>query len=1055
MKNSQPTRRATAAKLLLLSILIFLQSAGRGGAAQLQDQPLLFPPRAPSAEAPTAFTPDSWARPAGYGNGPQPDGRKYATADAGGTVLVLNTPEMSIEARLGPHRGKITAMAFCEDGRRLLVGGPDDGAVLWNTTSGQLLFRLDHSAWDHFGDAHFDVAISRDGGLAVTAGYAEIVVWNLASGRRLHTLETGRNRGPIRISRAGTILASNWRDVALWDIKSGQRLRSFFESATIHSVDFAGDENLAVVGTDDGLVTCWDLATGKDLWRHATGFVGPSSPGIAVSPDGKKTAVVEASGEISILDSSSGKKSLSLPQGRSWILGLAFARDGRYLLGSSLDWTTTVWDLADGKKISSFSASSVLCGGNDSIGLCADGRHVITETDKRGAVWDLRSGALKGLMGMPGGRVKALQFSPDDTELWTGAKNLAFTRWSCRTGERLAVMPDEECEYQCVAISPGGDMVATCDGGQVVTVRDTKTGQPICTMDTSRNALIDPKIVWNNAIAMAFCPDREHLLVPGYSPHSGGVVGIRSLRSGLLLRAFGEPHQRSFERIALSMDGKVVIAASKEGRIATWDVGSGRLLRTLEAPPDKRQSDNEESDEEPSDPVCAVAISDHGEKAAAVTESGAVTLWDLDTGRKIPAGIGRPPKPVGDVRFSPDAQTVALALPHSIGLWDLTSGEKVTELKMDGWPISVLAYSHDGNLLAAGSEDGAAALWKLNLKKRVEKGTLAGSGRKAEDEVKTAEAKTGEAKTATHPESAADKLAAAPSGPALPPTDAASAEAAKAACEKGDECLQKMDFDGAISTFTAAIRLDPRNAEAYSKRALAFDKTYKRDEAIADLSEAIRLDPKDAKKYKARGDAYKNWREADDAIADYTAAICLDPKLAAAYYGRGSGFLQLLRLGDRDRAIADFSEAIRLDPNCAAAYIERGLCYGWNHDHDKELADLTEAIRIDPKADVAYHDRAMVYLFNRREYDKAIADFTEAIRLDPTPFASSYYFRGTAYSEKGEYDKAIADFTAVIALRPEDDDAYWDRGLAYSKKGEKAKAEEDFAQAKTLGHKEK
>ena len=59
------------------------------------------------------------------------------------------------------------------------------------------------------------------------------------------------------------------------------------------------------------------------------------------------------------------------------------------------------------------------------------------------------------------------------------------------------------------------------------------------------------------------------------------------------------------------------------------------------------------------------------------------------------------------------------------------------------------------------------------------------------------------------------------------------------------------------------------------------------DKAIAHYSEALRLNPKDADAYYNRGIAWERRGEYDKAIADYSEAIRLNPNYADAYYNRG------------------------------------------------------------------------------------------------------------------------------------------------------------------------
>jgi tetratricopeptide (TPR) repeat protein len=95
--------------------------------------------------------------------------------------------------------------------------------------------------------------------------------------------------------------------------------------------------------------------------------------------------------------------------------------------------------------------------------------------------------------------------------------------------------------------------------------------------------------------------------------------------------------------------------------------------------------------------------------------------------------------------------------------------------------------------------------------------------------------------------------------------------------------------------------------------------------AIAAFSDAMRLDPKNALAFTNRGVAYERKGDMDRAIADYSEAIRLNPNYALASSNRGIAYA---RKGDNDRAIADFNEAIRLDPKNVLAFANRGIAYG-------------------------------------------------------------------------------------------------------------------------------
>src|SRR5262249_6050794 len=138
----------------------------------------------------------------------------------------------------------------------------------------------------------------------------------------------------------------------------------------------------------------------------------------------------------------------------------------------------------------------------------------------------------------------------------------------------------------------------------------------------------------------------------------------------------------------------------------------------------------------------------------------------------------------------------------------------------------------------------------------------------------------------------------------------------------------------AIADYNEAIRLDPKNVEAYSSKGLAWSKKKDHDRAMADYNEAIRLDANHAAAYRNRGFTWLSKKEYDKAIADYNEAIRLDPKYAGAYNGRAWLWATCpdAKFRDGKMAFESASQACQLtdwkEPNyigtLSAAYAETG-----------------------------------------------------------------------------------------------------------------------------------
>ena len=93
------------------------------------------------------------------------------------------------------------------------------------------------------------------------------------------------------------------------------------------------------------------------------------------------------------------------------------------------------------------------------------------------------------------------------------------------------------------------------------------------------------------------------------------------------------------------------------------------------------------------------------------------------------------------------------------------------------------------------------------------------------------------------------------------------------------------------------------------------------DQAIHDYNKVIEVNPRYAEAYNNRGIAYFYKGDYDQAIRDSTKAIEIGPRYAGAYYNRGAAYA---KKGENDQAIRDLKKACELGLE-AACRLLRGL----------------------------------------------------------------------------------------------------------------------------------
>ena len=244
----------------------------------------------------------------------------------------------------------------------------------------------------------------------------------------------------------------------------------------------------------------------------------------------------------------------------------------------------------------------------------------------------------------------------------------------------------------------------------------------------------------------------------------------------------------------------------------------------------------------------------------------------------------------------------------------------------------------------------------------------------------------------------------------------------------GTQLLKKGKLYKAITALTQAIEIEPRYAEAYIRRGLAYYRLAQYKEAITDFTQTITLKQYTADAYASRGDVYRTLNDVSKAISDYTSALKRS-KNAGVLSKRGRCYLDIGNFRD---AISDFSEIVKHFPT-AVAYYNRGRANYEKHLHsDKKketlklaLDDFKKSIEMQPKFAIAYLSRGDVYRYmtqhqsQKNDYSKAAALLTEAIQNwenEAHALIPILLWRADVYKKERYIDKAEDDVEKVYQL---------------------------------------
>ncbi|NWF69827.1 MAG: protein kinase [Chloroflexi bacterium] len=533
------------------------------------------------------------------------------------------------------HISLISAVSLSSDGQRALSTSVSGGYV-WDVASGRIIHTLlipdtEMSGW---GGAYSpdDRYLAAGTGITVTLYDAE-------TGAALRILR-GHNDLIVNMvfSPDSALLATaSWDGTAmLWDVQTGVALRTLSgHDSQVIGVAFSPDGAHIVSVSRDRTAILWQVASGAILHRFNEDFAVHTDAlfGAAYSPDGRVIATTSADGTLALWDAQQYDL-IRQTTVESRPFAVVFSHNGRILLTPLASGLLMVWDTA------TLTPTARLAGHASearSVAISRDDRYALTTSqDRTVRVWDLRYGAEVAPTVQHDGGIQWIALSPDGRYMLastttgvSGSLQSVLTLYDAASGAEIRRFGADGVAYRNVVVYaldvPYLPVAFSPDGQQILTAALTDNPdyptRHLDLWDVASGAFI-------REYSVTTTDPTEAINALGFSSDGRHLLVntyqamIYDANSGELLRVFG--WENGGRRAIFSVDGRTVLYGENRGTISLWDVESGQLIRRFGVDGTHHGTR-----------VRALAHSHDGRLAATGSDDGRVVLWDVERGVQI------------------------------------------------------------------------------------------------------------------------------------------------------------------------------------------------------------------------------------------------------------------------------------------------------------------------------------------------------------------------------------------------------------------------------------
>lgn len=267
--------------------------------------------------------------------------------------------------------------------------------------------------------------------------------------------------------------------------------------------------------------------------------------------------------------------------------------------------------------------------------------------------------------------------------------NLLLKKLWEQKDQPLVTLYDSAWVVKSAVLSPDGLSLLTISSDVQARLWDVQTRECVKKFEGHTGSL--------NALAMN---SHGQYFVTGSDDATVRLWDIKKEKSVIL-----QGHTDPITAVVFSPDGQNIATAARDQNIKIWNSKTGRCVQSFKNPN-----------------IFAQSMAFHQDGFLLATTSlaascnGAVTLWNIKTGKIIRTLEIDEHSSLGPINFNADSSLLVAAVKesNSLQIWNVATGEKIKNFKAHADEIFSVIFNKDASLLVTASKDGTIKIWQTN-----------------------------------------------------------------------------------------------------------------------------------------------------------------------------------------------------------------------------------------------------------------------------------------------------------------------------------------------------